>query len=123
MGFREIGFFTVKIKGVEFTGKRRSTALMLEIGDVRRVFGMLAKSKKGDVPPEEGAKASADYVKMTEKALALTLVKIDGVPVEELGLLAGELNHVADAYFSAFIDSGLSADPIAGSLKGDKEPS
>ena len=121
--FQELAFFTVKIGGSEFKMRRRSTALMLQIGDVRKVFGLLSPGKGKENTAEQAAEAAIQYADIVSKTVQVALVDIDGQPLDGMGLLAGELDHVGDPLFKAFMASGLDADPIDGSLKGQKEPS
>jgi hypothetical protein len=118
---QNLAFFEVEIGGVSFKMRRRSTALMLQIGDVGSVFGLLAEARKKEATAESAKKAAKAYAEMLQKTIEIALVEIDGQPVESLGILAGELIHVSDPLFGAFMDSGLKADPMPGSSEGGME--
>jgi hypothetical protein len=111
---KSLATFQVSIGGVPFVGRRRHTALMLQIGNPDAVFGLLANARGGTSKDPEGdlkkyAEATAE---MESKALELALVSVGGKTLEEIGMTHEDLAHVGNAFMMAFIRSGLDADPM-----------
>ncbi len=120
---KALATFQVSIGGVPFVGRRRHTALMLQIGNPETVFGLLAKVKEAKAEEQDKvlnayAEATAD---MEAKALKYALLTVGGKTVEELGLDIEDLSHVGHAFLMSFISSGLKADPMPRSCKGRQD--
>ena len=128
-----LGLFIVAVGGVPFGVRRRSTELMLGIGDARRVFGLLAGAARTAVNPEATkadraeavdsyAKASTEYVAMQKRAYPLIVATIDGEEVTEDNRPPwDEVAAVFDPIFERFLESGLSADPTPDSCPAPQE--
>ena len=59
----ELGTFEVKIGGIVFRMYRRTTALMLLIGDPVKVFGLLAEGRKKEGSDKEKEASMSAYFK------------------------------------------------------------
>lgn len=120
--------FSITVAGVPFRVRRRTAELMLQIGDPRAVFGLMAGATKAAAAGDEQAaamlaEANAEYVRMQHAAAPLVLVEIDGDPVDPHNPPAWEDVAVfMDAIFEAFLSSGLDADPMPGSCEAQQEP-
>jgi len=119
----KLATFEVKIGGISFLMRRRTTLIMALIGDPVVVFGLLAKAQNREQTPEQQEKDMAGYrdqlAEMEDKVCPEALISIDGT------LFDPEL-HPVDAVcgvlLKQFLGSGLDVDPITGSSTGDVEP-
>ncbi len=120
--FNNIALFTVGVGGVSFTMRRRSTATMAQVGDVNQVLGLLSKGSKNpeDFSDKQMEKANEQYNAMVARVWDM-VVAINGEPVENLTITKDLKDAVQDALFSAFLGSGLDADPMPGSSEGGVE--
>lgn len=116
---KALGKFTVKIGGVAFTLRRRSTQVLLEAGDSSGVFGLISGANKtrgkelSDLPDLGNA-----YTDMVRGVLKAAIVEVDGEPFEwDWELVA----PVSDALFRHFMLSGLDVDPSPDSSTGPVE--
>lgn len=113
---KALATFETVIGGIVFVQRRRSTATMLEVGNVRKVLGLIQGANvPEDKKPEVTEKAAVDYADMVKRSCFLNLVSINGVLVDETEHTVDNLAHVSDALFKAFLNSGLDVDPMPGS--------
>ena len=121
--FENIALFTVGVEGVSFTMRRRSTATMAQVGDINQVLGLLARGQKNpdEFTAEEMEKANKQYNDMVARVWPM-VVAVNGEPVENLTITEDFINAVQDALFTAFLGSGLTADPTPGSSTGGTGP-
>ena len=109
---RNLATFEVKIGGMSFRVRHRITALMMQIGDASKVFGLHAQARDKELTPEQQDKFMEKYLKerteMESKVCPVALASIDGVPFDPS---AHEVSHVAGVILDKFLLSGLEADP------------
>lgn len=123
----QFAVFEITVAGVPFEVRRRTTELMLQIGDARQVFGLMAGATRAALAGEAEAidklaDATARYLAMQRKAAALIFTKIDGDPVSPEDPPAWDaVAPFMDAVFESFLASGLDADPMPDSCGGRQE--
>lgn len=121
--------FDVTVAGVPVKVRRRTSELMLRIGDARRVFGLMTGAIRAAAignteATDKLAEAAGEYVQMQKNAVPVILVEIAGEPVDPDNPPAwSEVAPIMDAVFEAFLTSGLNADPTPGSCTAQREPS
>lgn len=122
---QDLSTFEVKIGGVSFRMRRRTTALMLLIGDPVRVFGLLAEGRKKGRDEADQEKDMTSYfkamVEMEDNVCPVALVAIDGVEFVHDNQPWPELDPVKGLLLKKFISSGLEADPIESSCTAPAE--
>jgi len=118
-----IGTYEVKVSGVVFELKHRTTALMLQLGDVRQVFGLL--SGGGERTPEQRQEDTAAHIErsviMEGNICKVALVAIAGVPFVHGDRDWPELDPVTGPLLKSFLGSGLSVDPMPNSCTAPAE--
>ena len=119
MSLEHLKFFTIKIGGVSFKMRRRCTALMIDIGDLRSVLGIVPGANAKPDPDAKALDTSELLLAITKKAVKAALVSVDDVPADEITW--DELEPVADALYRHFMTSGLDVDPTPDSSKAAKE--
>jgi len=119
----KLATFEVKIGGMLFLMRRRTTLVMSLIGDPVVVFGMLAKAQKKEQTPEQQEKDMGNYrdalAEMEGKVCPEALISIDGVPFDPI---AHPVDSVSGLLLKEFLNSGLAVDPTPGSSMGGAEP-
>ena len=111
MSIKSAGMFETKIGGVAFRLRRRSTIVMARATSLMKVAGQLSAD---DVPTEKDVEADT-AASIVTSVVKVALVEVNEgagwVPASEFP--AADIEPFADALFSAFMASGLEADPIA----------
>lgn len=125
----KLATFDITVAGVPVKVRRRTSEIMMRIGDPRRVFGLMTGAVRaaaaGDAEAAgKLAEAAGEYVQMQHNAVSVILVELAGDPVDPDNPPAwDEVAPIMDAVFEAFLASGLAADPTPGSCKAQREPS